>query len=254
MSESGDTPHVVESSVETVEEEDFYSESDEIVLSPQDPITRKDIRELINGWEEKFNKITEGVHALEMSTHDVHMHMDTVMRESRARESAQTSTNRQIESIKEALARFMEAYDPARPTPVSTFVQPCTPTMITTDQARQTPARTLTQPRVPTMSTPITPPGAPPNFRSDFSLSPVNQATPAETMRVDRGRDTSERPTHENGNGIGGDTQLTMNTSSALNNTATRKHTFTLGSYSSRPLRATNAGRPERKWYAWWHL
>ena len=218
MSESGDALHVVESSVETVEEEDFYSESDEIVLSPQDPITR----ELINGWEEKFNKITEGVPALERSTHDVHTHMDTVMRESRARESAQTSTSRQIESIKEALARFMEAYDPARPTPVSTFIQPCAPTMITTDQARQTPARTLTQPRAPMMSTPITPPGAPPKFRLEFSLSPVNQATPAETMRVDRGRDTNERPTHENGNGIGGDTQLTMNTSSALNNAATR--------------------------------
>ena len=74
-----------------------------------------------------------------------------------------------------------------------------------------------------TMSTPITPPGAPPKFRSEFSFaSPVNQATPAEPMRGDRGRDLNERPTHENGNGNGGDTQLTMNTSSGLNNTATR--------------------------------
>ena len=215
MSESGEIPHVVESSVENVEEEDFYSESDEIVLSPQEPITRKDIRELINGWEEKYNKLTEGVRALGMSTHDVHTHMDTVMRESSASESAQTSTSRQIESIKEALARFMQVYDLARPTPVSTFVQPCAPTMITTDQARQTPARTLTQPCAPTMSTPITPPGAPPKFRSEFSFSPVNQTTPAETMRVDRGRDTNEQPTHKNVNGIGGVTQLTMNTSSA---------------------------------------
>ena len=73
------------------------------------------------------------------------------------------------------------------------------------------------------MSTPITPPEATPRFRSEFSLSPVNQATPAETVRVDRGgRDINERPTHENGNGIRGNTQLTMNTSSGLNNIATR--------------------------------
>ena len=219
MSENGDTPHVVESSEDMVEEEDvdFYSESDEVILAPQEPITRKDIREPVQSWEDKFNKMTEGVCALEMSTHDVHTHMDTVMRDNRARESEQTATNRKIESIKEALAHFMEAYDPARPTPVSTHVRPCAPT---TDQARQMLARMPNQPRVPTMSTPITPPGAPPKFRSEFSLSPVIQATPAETMRADRGRDLNERPAHENG--IRGDTQLTMNTSSGLNNTATR--------------------------------
>ena len=161
MSQDGDAPpHVVEESAEIVEEEDFYSEdNDEVILSPQEPITRRDIRELIKNWEDKFEKMTEGVRALEMRTHDVHMHLDTVTRESRARESALTSTNRQIDSIKEALARFMEAYDPARPTPVSTHVQPCAPTVITMDQARQTPARTPTQPHAPTMSMPTTPPG-----------------------------------------------------------------------------------------------
>ena len=113
----------------------------------------------------------------------------------------------------------MEAHNPARRTPVSTLVQPCAPTA---DQAHQTPARTPTQPRALTMSTPITPPGAPPKFRSECSSSPVSQATPAESMCADRGRDPNKQPTHENGNGIRGDTQLTMNTSSELNNTATR--------------------------------
>ena len=171
----------------------------------------------MNKWEAKFNKITEGLRVVEMNNHDVHTHMDTVLRESSARENAQASINRQMESIKEALVRFMEAYDPAHQTPVSTQVQPCT----SMDQARQTPARPLTQSRAPTMSTPITPPEATSRFCSEFSLSPVNQATRAETMRADRGRDPNKRPTRENGNGIRGDTQLTMNTSSALNNTAT---------------------------------
>ena len=187
MSEHGDIPHVeTESSEDMVEEEDFYSESDEVILAPQEPITRKDIRELMQSWEDKFQKMTEGVRALEMSTHDVHTHLDTVTRESHARESALTSTNKQLDPIKESLARFMEAYDPARPTTVSTHVQSCVPTVITQDQARQTPARTPTQPHAPIMSTPITPPGAPQNFRSEFSLSPVIQATPTEAMRADR--------------------------------------------------------------------
>ena len=69
-----------------MEEEDFYSESDEVILSPQEPITWRDSRELIQNWEDKFEKMTEGVRALEMSTHDVHTHLDTVTRrELRAR-------------------------------------------------------------------------------------------------------------------------------------------------------------------------
>ena len=127
MSEHGDIPHMEPESSEDMVEEDFYNESDEVILAPQEPITRKDIRELVKSWEDKFDNITEGMRALQMSTHDVHTHLDTVTRESHARESALTSTNRQIDSIKEALARFMEAYDPAHPTPVSTHVQPlCT--------------------------------------------------------------------------------------------------------------------------------
>ena len=210
MSESGETtqistPHMADTA--TAGDDDLYgSESGEVMIktrdTPQDPITRNDIREIIDGWEEKFNKITEGVRALELNTHKVHTHMDAVMRKNRARESAQLSTNRQIKLIQEALARFMETYDPARQTPVRTFIQPC----------------------APTMSMPITPSGAPPKFRLEFAFaSPVNQTTPAEPTRGDRGRDLNERPTHENGNGNGGDTQqLTTNTSSGLNNTATR--------------------------------
>ena len=119
-----------------------------------------------------------------------------------------------MKSIQEALAHFMDTYDPARRAPVNIAMKSYVPTM-------DTPIRTCVEPRAPTMSTPITPPGAPPKFCSEFSLFPVIQATPAETMRVDRGRDLNERPTHESGNGIGGNTQLTMNTSSAMNNTAT---------------------------------
>ena len=189
---------------------DFYSEdNDEVILSPQEPITRRDIRELIQNWEDKF-EMTEGMRA----------HLDTVTRESRSRESALTATNKQLDAIKEALARFMKAYDPTCPTTVSTRVQSCAPTVITQDQARQTPARMPTQPRAPIMSTPITPPGAP---RISLSLwyRPHQQKPCAQTERKPewkpcaqtdmRGRDTNERPAHHSGIG------MTMNTSSGLN-------------------------------------
>ena len=202
MSESGDTTqniptlHVAE---DTAGEDDLYgSESGEVILKtrnmPQDMITRSDIREIIDGWEEKFSKLTEGVRAVEQGTHEVHAHMDS---ENRARKSAQLATNIQIKLIQEGLARFMETCDPAHPTPLRTFVQPC----------------------ASKMSTPITPS----DFQEFSFASPVNQTTPVEPTRGDGGRDLNERPTHENGNGNGSDTQqLTMNTSSGLNNTTTR--------------------------------
>ena len=126
----------------------YGSESGEVISKtknmPQDMITRSDIRKIIDGWEEKFNKLTDGLCALKQGTHEVHMNMDIVMRENRARKSAQLATNRQIKLIQEGLARFMETCDPAHYTPIRTFVQPC----------------------APKMSTPITPSGAQPKFRS----------------------------------------------------------------------------------------
>ena len=97
MSEGGDSiqvTHVADSGA--MEEEDFYgSEGKEIVLkTPQVLITHKDLRELIDIWEEKFKKITEGVRALEIGTHVDHTYMDVVMRENLARENAQVTTNK----------------------------------------------------------------------------------------------------------------------------------------------------------------
>ena len=89
------------------DEDDIYgSQSDEVILKnmniPQDMITRSDLQEIIDGWEEKFNKLTEGVRAIEQGTHEVHMHMDIVMRDNR--ESGQLATNKQIKLIQEGLA------------------------------------------------------------------------------------------------------------------------------------------------------
>ena len=79
-------------------------------------ITRSDLQEIIEGWEEKFHKLTEGVpvRAIEQATEEVHAHMDIVMRDNRSRESDQVLTNNRIKQIQEGLARFMERCDPAQ--------------------------------------------------------------------------------------------------------------------------------------------
>ena len=189
MSDLDDTqnPHVTE----RVADDLYSSESEEVILKTtpvmsQDTITRSDLQDIIDGWEEKFDKLAEGMRAIDEGTHEKFdklaegvraieegTHVDMVMRENRASENAQLATNKQLKSIQEALARFMETCDPAHPTPVRTFVQQCEPKM----------------------STPITPSGAPTRYRSELSFaSPVNQTAPVEPTRGNGGRDLSQRP------------------------------------------------------------
>ena len=146
------------------------------------------------------HSVAEGMCTIERGTHEVHAHIDN-----RVRESGQLATNKQIKLTQEGLARFIEASDPAHPTPLRTRVQPC----------------------APTTSTPITPSGAPARYRSELSFaSPVNQTTPVQPTRGDGGRNLTQQPTHDDGNGNGDYTQQpTMNenyTSSGPNNTTTR--------------------------------
>ena len=172
---------------ERVADDLYSSESEEVILKTtpvmsQDTITRSDLQDIIDGWEEKFDKmaegmraidegthekfdkLAEGVRAIEEGTHDVHAHVDMVIRENLARENAQLATNKQLKSIQEALTRFMETCDQAHPTPVRAFVQQC----------------------APKLSTPITPSGAPTRYRSEFSFaSPVNQTAPVERAETE---------------------------------------------------------------------
>ena len=190
--------------------DDLYgSDSEEVILkkidSQTDMITSSDLQAVIDGWEERFEKLTEGMRTIERSTHEVHAHMDIVLKDNCARENGQLAMNKQIKLIQEGLARFIETCDPAHPTPLHTLVQPC----------------------APKMSTPITPSGAPTRYRSELSFaSPVNQTTPVQPTRGDGGRNLNQQPTHEDGNRNGNDIQQpTMNenyTGSGLNNTTTR--------------------------------
>ena len=80
MSEGSDstqapTPHVADSETRE-EEEDFYgSESEEVVLkTPQVPITRKDLRELIDIWEDNLRRSQKGcAHSRLAHTTSIHI-------------------------------------------------------------------------------------------------------------------------------------------------------------------------------------
>ena len=184
---------------------DEDSEGEEVAFkpatstAPPELISRSDLHEIIEGWKVKFQKITDGMRAIEQATEEAHGHMDSVIRYSRARDS---DTNNRIKQMQEGLARFIEKCDPAHPTPVRPFATPC----------------------APKMSTPITPSGVHSRYRSDFPFaSPVSQDAPTGPTRGSVDHDLSQRPTHEDEHGNSGDSQhLPVNNSSGMNNSASR--------------------------------
>ena len=122
--------------------------------APLEIVTKSDLQEVIEGWKIKFQKLTEGVRAIQIAKEEIHTHMDNLMRDNCAHDDAQ---ERRIKQMQEGLARFLERCDPAHPTPVCPFATPC----------------------APTMSTSITPSRVPSRYRPDFHFaSPVNQSAP----------------------------------------------------------------------------
>ena len=164
------------------------------ITAPPELITRSDLHEIIEGWKVKFQKLTEGVRAIQTA-----MDMDNITRDNCARDSEQKN---RIKQIQEGLARFIERCDPAHPKLARSFATPC----------------------APKMSTPITPSGVPSRYRSDFPFaSPVNQTAPTEPARGNGGHDLSQRPTHEDEHGNSSDIQHSpANNSSGMNNSASR--------------------------------
>ena len=166
-----------------------------------DLITRIDLQEIIEGWEEKFHKLIEGVRAIEQGTEEVHAHMDIVMRENRAHDNDQLATNNQIKQIQEGLARFMERCDPVHPTPMYT---PLCDTLRAQDEHAYHAVGSSSKVSV-----------------GIFLRVPVNQAAPTEPTRGNGGHDLSQQPMHEDGHGNSGDTKHPpMNNSSGINNSA----------------------------------
>ena len=90
------------------EEVVFKSTTSTTLTAPPELITRSDLHEIIEGWKVKFQKLTEGVRAIQIATEEVHAHMDNVMLDNCARDSEQ---NNRIKEIQEGLRDTMCAQD-----------------------------------------------------------------------------------------------------------------------------------------------
>ena len=124
--------------------------------TPPSMITATDLDIVIEGWERKFEHLSQCMREIQLASEKANTNMNNIVRDGRARESIQ---ERRIEEMHVGLTQFLERCDPAY----------------------------LTAPRsvdAPAASTPFTPTGVPSRLRPDFDFeSPVNQSTPTESTR-----------------------------------------------------------------------
>ena len=124
--------------------------------APPNMITANDLDIVIEGWERKFEHLSQCMREIQLASEKANTNMNNIVRDGRAREGLQEC---RIEEMHEGLNQFLERCDPAH----------------------------LTAPRrfdAPAASTPFTPTGVPSRLRPDFDFeSPVNQATPTESTR-----------------------------------------------------------------------
>ena len=124
--------------------------------APPNMITANDLDIVIEGWERKFEHLSQCMREIQLASEKANTTMNNIVRDGRASEGIQ---ERRIEEMHEGLTQFLERCDPAH----------------------------LTAPRrfdAPAASTPFTPTGVPSRRRPDFDFeSPVNQATPTESTR-----------------------------------------------------------------------
>ena len=55
------------------------------LTAPPEMVTKSDLHEVIEGWKIKFQKLTEGVCAIQIATEEVYTHMDNLQRDTAAR-------------------------------------------------------------------------------------------------------------------------------------------------------------------------
>ena len=163
-----ETFHDSQAERDTEEEEVIFRENNPRVedSAPPNMITANDLDVVIEGWECKFEHLSQCMREIQreiqLASEKANTNMNNIVRDGRAREGIQ---ERRIEEMHEGLTRFLERCDPAH----------------------------LTAPRhfdAPPASTPFTPSRLRPDF--DFE-SPVNQATSTESTRNIDPRNTDPR-------------------------------------------------------------
>ena len=156
---------------DTEEEEVIFRENNPRVedSAPPNMITANDLDVVIEGWEHKFEHLSQCMREIQLASEKANTNMNNIVRDGRAREGIQECC---IEEMHEGLTQFLERCDPAHLTAQRRFDAPAASTPFT----------------------PSTPTGVPSRLRPDFDFeSPVNQATSTESTRNIDPRNTDPR-------------------------------------------------------------
>ena len=143
------------------EEVHFWENNPRVEIStPPTTITSNDLDVIIEGWEQKFEHLSQCMREIQLASEKANADMHSIARDGRACESIQ---ERRIEEMHEGLAQFLERCDPAY----------------------LTASRHFDAPAASTPFTPSTPTGVPPK-RPDFDFeSPVNQAKSTDLRNIE---------------------------------------------------------------------
>ena len=148
------------------------------ISTPPTTITSNDLDVIIEGWERKFEHLSQCMREIQLASEKANADMHSIARDGRAHESIQ---ERSIEEMHEGLTQFLERCDPVH----------------------LTASRHFDAPAASTPFTPSTPTGVPPK-RPDFDFeSPVNQAKSTDPRNIDprntdpRNTDSRNRDQHD---------------------------------------------------------
>ena len=84
-------------------------------------VTANDLDVVIEGWERKFQHLSESIRDIQLALDKFNANMDSIVRNGRAREGAQ---ERRIQEMHECLTQFLERCDPAHLTAARRFEAP----------------------------------------------------------------------------------------------------------------------------------
>ena len=125
-----ETFHDPQAERDTEEEEVIFRENNPRVedSAPPNMITANDLDVVIEGWERKFEHLSQCMREIQLASEKANTNMSNIVRDGRAREGIQ---ERRIEEMHMGLTQFLERCDPAHLTAPRRFDAPAASTPFT---------------------------------------------------------------------------------------------------------------------------
>ena len=135
-----ETFHDSQAERDTEEEEVIFRENNPRVedSAPPNMITANDLDVVIEGWERKFEHLSQCMREIQLASEKANTNMNNIVRDGRAREGIQ---ERRIEQMHEGLTQFLERCDPAHLTAPRHFDAPAASTPFTPSTPTGVPSR-----------------------------------------------------------------------------------------------------------------